>query len=272
LHQAYGPDTSNQNNFLNRAVPNSNGYQRNAGLPVGVKKAYPIDLRDIVFGAAFSQFLSKRFLYLNDLLFSVIYRPDTDLIYRQKKGMLFWDIWSDLLIKAADKYNINIASLSNIKEEQNLLLDHFLSKPPGLGTSPGTAVQLAQTEGGPSSQGYVGKPIPALPAGASWGNPLFSYLKLPYSQGSLVIPTAGLGGYLQNAGLPVGAKPGHFYFGKNSWRNLHCPLPTAKNSQAYTLALPSPPLSAQAGLQSRGLGQAQGALIKNGLIISFVLL
>ena len=74
-----------------------------------------------------TQFISKRFLYLNDLFLSVLYKPDTDLLIRQKKGTLFWDIWSDFLIKAADKYNINIPSLSNIKEEQNLLLENFLA-------------------------------------------------------------------------------------------------------------------------------------------------
>lgn len=74
-----------------------------------------------------SQFITKRILYLNDLLLSVLYRPDTDLMSRQRKGALFWDIWSDYLIKAADKYNINVPSLSNIKEEQNVLLENFLT-------------------------------------------------------------------------------------------------------------------------------------------------
>jgi hypothetical protein len=72
------------------------------------------------------QFLYKRVLYFNDQLLEIINRPDTDLMNRQKKGTLFWDIWSDVLIKAADKYNINVPSLSNIKEEQNILIDKFL--------------------------------------------------------------------------------------------------------------------------------------------------
>jgi hypothetical protein len=80
-----------------------------------------------ILNLAFGQLLYKRFLYMNDLLVDIMYQPDTDLINRQKKGTLFWDIWSDVLIKAADKYNINLSSLSNIKEEQNLLIDRFLS-------------------------------------------------------------------------------------------------------------------------------------------------
>jgi SpoVK/Ycf46/Vps4 family AAA+-type ATPase len=76
-----------------------------------------------------SQFFYKRILYLNDMFLDLLNRPDTDLLYRQRKGTLFWDIWSDVLIKAADKYNINVPSLSNIKEEQNLLIDRFLTEP-----------------------------------------------------------------------------------------------------------------------------------------------
>jgi hypothetical protein len=78
----------------------------------------------------FSQFLYKRILYLNDVFIEIFNRPDTDLINRQQKGTLFWDIWSDILIKAADQYNINVPSLSNIKEEQNLLIDKFLAESP----------------------------------------------------------------------------------------------------------------------------------------------
>lgn len=78
----------------------------------------------------FGQLLYKRLLMLNDLFLDILNRPDTDLINRQQKGTLFWDIWSDVLIKAADNYNINIPSLSNIKEEQNVLIDRFLSNPP----------------------------------------------------------------------------------------------------------------------------------------------
>jgi hypothetical protein len=76
------------------------------------------------------QLLYKRLLFLNDLFIDILNRPDTDLINRQQKGTLFWDIWSDVLIKAADNYNINIPSLSNIKDEQNNLIDRFLSNPP----------------------------------------------------------------------------------------------------------------------------------------------
>jgi hypothetical protein len=73
------------------------------------------------------QLLYKRILYFNDMFLEILNRPDSDLLNRQKKGALFWDIWSDILIKAADKYNVNVPSLSNIKEEQNVLIDKFLA-------------------------------------------------------------------------------------------------------------------------------------------------
>lgn len=50
-------------------------------------------------------------------------QPDTDLLIRQKKGMVFWDIWSELLIDVAEDANINISELTSLKEEQNRLLD-----------------------------------------------------------------------------------------------------------------------------------------------------
>jgi SpoVK/Ycf46/Vps4 family AAA+-type ATPase len=73
------------------------------------------------------QFVYKRILYLNDIFLEILNRPDSDLISRQRKGTLFWDIWSDVLIKAADKFNINVPALASIKEEQNLLIDRFLT-------------------------------------------------------------------------------------------------------------------------------------------------
>ncbi len=86
-----------------------------------------IQVSIIAWSFILGQMIYKRILYLNDLFLEILNRPDTDLINRQKKGTLFWDIWSDILIKAADKYNINIPSLSNIKEEQNVLIDRFLA-------------------------------------------------------------------------------------------------------------------------------------------------
>ena len=69
-----------------------------------------------------SHLLHRRILYLFDTLIEIISRPDTDLINRQEKGTLFWDIWADFLVTAADYYNVNVAALSTIKAEQNSLI------------------------------------------------------------------------------------------------------------------------------------------------------
>nr|QIA46856.1 cell division protein [Pandorina colemaniae] len=69
-----------------------------------------------------SHLFYRRILHLIDVLIETISQPDTDLISRQEKGTLFWDIWADFLVTAADYYNVNIAALSTIKAEQNLLI------------------------------------------------------------------------------------------------------------------------------------------------------
>nr|YP_009238148.1 cell division protein [Chromochloris zofingiensis]AMO01026.1 cell division protein [Chromochloris zofingiensis] len=61
-----------------------------------------------------------------ELFMQSMTKPDTDLIVRQKKGMIFWDIWAEILIQAAEKYNINIPSLTTLKEEQELLIEKLL--------------------------------------------------------------------------------------------------------------------------------------------------
>ena len=72
-----------------------------------------------------SHLLHRRILYLFDILFATITQPDADLIARQEKGTLFWDIWADFLVTAADYYNVNVAALSTIKAEQNSLIENI---------------------------------------------------------------------------------------------------------------------------------------------------
>ena len=49
-----------------------------------------------------------------------------DLLTRQRKGMIFWDIWAEILLKAAEKYNVNIPSFVTLKEEQELFIEKLL--------------------------------------------------------------------------------------------------------------------------------------------------
>lgn len=68
----------------------------------------------------------RRVLSIIEILLESITKADTDLIIRQRKGILFWDIWGELLIQAAEKYNINIPSLTTLKEEQEMLIERLL--------------------------------------------------------------------------------------------------------------------------------------------------
>nr|QKN19220.1 cell division protein [Eudorina elegans] len=72
-----------------------------------------------------SHLLQRRIRYFFDILMETISQPDTDLIARQEKGTLFWDIWADFLVTAADYYNVNVAALSTIKAEQNALIENI---------------------------------------------------------------------------------------------------------------------------------------------------
>ena len=69
-------------------------------------------------------------LFFNSLetFYHELFKPDTDLILRQKKGMIFWDIWTEILLQAAEKYQMNLSSLSTIKEEQDLLIENLLEE------------------------------------------------------------------------------------------------------------------------------------------------
>jgi SpoVK/Ycf46/Vps4 family AAA+-type ATPase len=80
-----------------------------------------------IFG--FTSFFSqRRFLCFMDSFLEGITKPDIDLIIRQKKGIIFWDIWAEILVQAAEIYNINLSSLFNIKEEQDLFLERLINE------------------------------------------------------------------------------------------------------------------------------------------------
>lgn len=70
--------------------------------------------------------LQKRFLYFFENFSSVLTQPDMDIFVRQRKGMIFWDIWAEILLKAAEKYNVNIPSFVTLKEEQELFIERLL--------------------------------------------------------------------------------------------------------------------------------------------------
>ena len=73
-----------------------------------------------------SVFMKNRLYHLYEILVYQFYQPDTDLINRQKKGIIFWDIWGDFLTQVAEDSNINISELTSVKEEQMKLLEKCL--------------------------------------------------------------------------------------------------------------------------------------------------
>jgi len=68
----------------------------------------------------------KRLFYFFENFPSILLQPDIDILVRQKKGMIFWDIWAEILLKAAEKYNVNIPSFVTLKEEQEVFVEKLV--------------------------------------------------------------------------------------------------------------------------------------------------
>nr|YP_009632306.1 cell division protein [Parallela transversalis]AYQ22895.1 cell division protein [Parallela transversalis] len=100
--------------------------------------AFPFILSPVLF------FLyQKSLLNLMGSLLENLIKPDKDILIRQKQGIVFWDIWAEILILLADEYNINISSLNTLKDEENLLLEKFLQKDQNPGSQPKDSAELA---------------------------------------------------------------------------------------------------------------------------------
>jgi len=67
--------------------------------------------------------LNRQILEMYEMILQKWFQPDNDLILRQKKGRIFWDLWSQVFIDVADDANINIVELTSLKEEQNRLFE-----------------------------------------------------------------------------------------------------------------------------------------------------
>ena len=78
----------------------------------------------------FSNFVSyvfqKRLFYIFERFPSILLQPDIDILVRQRKGIIFWDIWAEILLKAAEKYNVNLPSFVTLKEEQELFIEKLV--------------------------------------------------------------------------------------------------------------------------------------------------
>jgi len=79
-----------------------------------------------IYSNIMSFILYKRLFYFFESFVYEFTQPDIDIFVRQKKGMIFWDIWAEILLKAAEKYNVNIPSFVTLKEEQELFIEKLL--------------------------------------------------------------------------------------------------------------------------------------------------
>jgi inhibitor of KinA sporulation pathway (predicted exonuclease) len=75
---------------------------------------------------AISNNILKRLLNSTLLIFiQQLSEPDLDYINRQKKGVIFWDVWGEYLKQVAEDNSINIYELTTDKEEQIKLLSKY---------------------------------------------------------------------------------------------------------------------------------------------------
>ena len=74
----------------------------------------------------FGFLLQRRLFFMTETLFETLAKPDIDLLERQKKGILFWDIWGEILIQAAENYQMNLVSFMTLKDEQDLFMEKLL--------------------------------------------------------------------------------------------------------------------------------------------------
>lgn len=76
-------------------------------------------------------FLAQRFfLTSSEIFYNWLMKADKDLTLRQQKGVIFWDVWAELLLQAAEKYKMNLSSLNTIREEQQLLIENLIENKP----------------------------------------------------------------------------------------------------------------------------------------------
>jgi hypothetical protein len=75
------------------------------------------------------------FLFLNTFKFysmeiwQFLLKPDMDIYSRQKRGIYFMNIWGEIFVQAAEKYQMNATSLATNNLEQEKFLERLLKDP-----------------------------------------------------------------------------------------------------------------------------------------------
>jgi SpoVK/Ycf46/Vps4 family AAA+-type ATPase len=73
--------------------------------------------------------LAQRRLHrLFDDFYIAFTRPDMDLLLRQQKSLIFWEMWGALLIRAIARYELSLADFLSTKEEQEKLLECLITE------------------------------------------------------------------------------------------------------------------------------------------------
>jgi SpoVK/Ycf46/Vps4 family AAA+-type ATPase len=138
------PDTFDMNSYSYISKFNRNitplilfyttfGYTLSSFLNQQKKKIY-LDSFLWAIPLAISNSILKRLLNSTLLIFiQQLYEPDIDSIIREKKGIIFWDLWGESLKQIAEENSINIYELTTDKEEQIKLLSKYAAKDTSLG-------------------------------------------------------------------------------------------------------------------------------------------
>nr|YP_009238018.1 cell division protein [Neochloris aquatica]AMO00827.1 cell division protein [Neochloris aquatica] len=63
------------------------------------------------------------------VLWQSLLKPDVDLYCRQKKGIYYMNLWAEIFIQAAEKYQMNVASLVTNNSEQERFMERLLKDP-----------------------------------------------------------------------------------------------------------------------------------------------
>ena len=114
---------------INRNLPFYFFINTNIGIPfanilISMTKFSKLIFSTFLFGINNS--IIRRLTNSSLLLFiQQLSEPDLDYINRQKKGIIFWDIWGECLKTIAEENAVNIYELSTDKEEQLKLLSNI---------------------------------------------------------------------------------------------------------------------------------------------------
>jgi SpoVK/Ycf46/Vps4 family AAA+-type ATPase len=115
------------------------------------------------------------FLFLNTFKFysmeiwQFLLKPDMDIYSRQKRGIYFMNIWGEIFVQAAEKYQMNATSLATNNLEQEKFLERLL-KDPEIFSIKNNNMLL-------SNEGAKSNPLPTMSNSGFFNNTILSSTK-----------------------------------------------------------------------------------------------